>query len=134
MSAVSMLVVPAEKARARFIIETNGMWQDGDIGLKKEWIQTRDKIFDQFTAFLTVQKSLNQVWLRTECRSLYQCVIPEAAHKLLANAFAAAETDEPPVLNIFTYPMFDDIPWELLHDGTNYLGLRYRVARMPIVS
>jgi hypothetical protein len=38
-----------------------------------------------------------------------------------------------PQLNVFFRGSTEWIPWELLHDGTNYVGVRYAVSRLPIV-
>lgn len=38
-----------------------------------------------------------------------------------------------PQLNIFFRGSTEWIPWELLHDGTNYVGVRYAVSRLPIM-
>jgi hypothetical protein len=49
---------------------------------------------------------------------------------------AARETagDDPPLLTIHLYPRDEWIPWELLNDGEDFLGVRFRIARMPILA
>ena len=42
--------------------------------------------------------------------------------------------DPPPLLRIHIDPSLDWIPWEVAYDGDEYLGLRFRIARLPIVS
>jgi len=50
--------------------------------------------------------------------------------------FKAAETrvgDDLPELLIHTDTYLEWIPWEMFHDGKDFLGLRFRVARLPIM-
>lgn len=41
---------------------------------------------------------------------------------------------EPPLLRIHLSPSNEWIPWELLHDGHDFLGLSFRIARLPILT
>jgi hypothetical protein len=133
MARVSLMVVSADRGRARFIVETNGVWQDGDLGLPPTWRTTADNIFTQFTAFLQVPQPLDPAWLGFQCRALYKAILPDATKKILTDVLDGAK-GSPPALFIYSHPAYDNVPWELLHDGTDYLGLRWRIARMPIVA
>jgi hypothetical protein len=133
MSSLSVLVVPAENGRARFVVERNGVWQDGDLGLRAEWLDVANTVFAQFTAFLQVNQPLAQVWLRAQCRDLYKYVLPDATKKILTEILSGVAQNAVPALYIYSYPVFDIVPWELMHDGFGYLGVRYQIARMPIV-
>ncbi len=42
--------------------------------------------------------------------------------------------DSVPTLLIHLHEQSDWVPWEMLHDGDNYLGLKWRIARLPIIS
>lgn len=64
-------------------------------------------------------------------RTLYRALVPPSLRQRLR---ATAEADEAPVLRVHVHKNWDWIPWELLHDGTGYLGLRFKVARLPIVA
>ena len=44
-----------------------------------------------------------------------------------------ADGAEPPCVHVYTHPKLEWLPWELLYDGDKFLGLRCRVARLPIV-
>jgi len=60
---------------------------------------------------------------------------PEVRDALKRSADQAAQINSVrPQLNIFFRGATEWIPWELLHDGTDYLGLRFTVARLPIVT
>jgi hypothetical protein len=52
--------------------------------------------------------------------------------RALEEARAAAE-GEPPLLRVHLSPAHEWIPWELLHDGDDFLGLTFRIARLPIL-
>ncbi len=41
--------------------------------------------------------------------------------------------DDPPCVTLYIHPSLEWIPWELMHDGTDFLGVRYVIARLPIV-
>ena len=63
---------------------------------------------------------------------LYRELIPTEVDRLLVRVANAAPPGEPPRLKIFGRGA-DWIPWELLHDGTGFLGTRFVVARLPIM-
>ena len=71
--------------------------------------------------------------MQERMQTMFNAVVPgELARKLDAEAGAAVPGD-PPVLRLHIAPQLDPFPWELMHDGTSFLGLRYRIARMPLV-
>lgn len=39
-----------------------------------------------------------------------------------------------PGLNIYFKPGSEWLPWELMHDGTTFLGLKFAIARLPIIQ
>jgi hypothetical protein len=70
--------------------------------------------------------------LRTLGGDLYEILLPEELRTELEAAASSVDDDEAPVLRIHTEVPW--IPWELMHDGHSFLGLRFRIARLPIVS
>lgn len=64
-------------------------------------------------------------------RTLYRSLVPGSLRERLRATADAGAT--PPVLKVHVHKNYDWIPWELLHDGTDFLGLRFKVARLPIV-
>jgi hypothetical protein len=75
-------------------------------------------------------------WLRTKCIALRQSIMPTDVERLLQDAAGseAGGSQNPSVLRIYVHPQLEWIPWEILHDGTDYLGLRFQMTRLPIVS
>lgn len=62
---------------------------------------------------------------------LYKALVPGSLRRHLRER---AEEEEAPVLRIHVQKSYDWIPWELLHDGEGFLGLRFKIARIPIVA
>jgi hypothetical protein len=65
---------------------------------------------------------------------LFRSVIPPDIKEVLADARADAKDGQAPLLRIHFNSDFDIIPWELLHDGKDFLGLGFRIARVPMVA
>lgn len=72
-----------------------------------------------------------EVWttVRMVCYQLYQAVVPRRLDEALKKAAATADGDDVPILRVNAS---DGIPWELLYDGTDFLGLRFQIARLPL--
>ena len=70
---------------------------------------------------------------RAPFKDLFHQLLPKEVRDELKRAVSAAQPDIPPSLKIFLTPGAEWIPWELLHDGVGFLGLRFAVARLPIV-
>jgi hypothetical protein len=60
-------------------------------------------------------------------------MFPASLQRVLKAAEPANAGDPPPLLRLHLDPSLDWIPWEVAHDGDAFLGLRFRVARLPIV-
>ena len=50
---------------------------------------------------------------------------------MLKTAAANAPANDPPILKLHLATGAEWVPWELLHDGTGFLGLRFLIARQP---
>jgi CHAT domain len=70
---------------------------------------------------------------RTPFGALYRELLPAEVRDELRGIAEAATPGDPPLLKIFLSPSAEWIPWELLHDGTSYLGLRFMITRLPIL-
>jgi hypothetical protein len=74
---------------------------------------------------------LKDVWYD----ELYDPLMPEPVRLVLDQAvYQANSNGEVPTLRIHVTTDFDWIPWEIMHDRTAYLGLRFQIARLPIVE
>jgi CHAT domain-containing protein len=70
-------------------------------------------------------------FLENRCHAFWNSLLPEIIRARLTEVLAQGA--EPPCVLVHTHPKLEWLPWELLHDGTTFLGLRCRVARLPIV-
>jgi hypothetical protein len=77
----------------------------------------------------------DQPGFRTPFRNLFTQLLPlDVRQELERVASEADATNGPrPWLKVYFTPVAEWIPWELLHDGRGFLGLRFSVARLPIV-
>jgi hypothetical protein len=65
---------------------------------------------------------------------LRRYLLPERLFNRLQDITDAADSDRVPVLRVCCSAALDLIPWELIYYGGGFLGLRFQVARVPIVS
>jgi hypothetical protein len=71
------------------------------------------------------------VQLKALGKSIFKNLLPKSVQTNLKEAAARADPERAPVLRVHT--QHDWIPWELMHDGTDFLGLRFQLARLPIL-
>lgn len=135
MADVSLMVLTEKDERARFLVERRGAWQDGDMGLQKDWVSAYDALLKAFSRLLNpgAAAPLPRFWVQSQCRELYRQVVPDATKRVLKDTLENAPAGSTPTLRIYSDGRFDGVPWELLHDEQDYLGLRWRISRMPIV-
>jgi CHAT domain-containing protein len=69
---------------------------------------------------------------RSKFGELFRDILPVEVRDALRDAAAAGGAA--PQLNVFFRGATEWIPWELMHDGKQYLGVRFAVSRMPIVA
>jgi hypothetical protein len=115
--------------------EQKGVWCDLSSHEARNVAQIRNVLDGQLKQFMAwlVQTPGAEVWtaLRTLClKKLYEQLVPQGLHKVLQDAAATAAGDDIPILRVHT--PIDWIPWELMHDGVDFLGLRFQIARLPI--
>ena len=72
--------------------------------------------------------------LKSWCTALYDSIVPPDVKTILDRQLQGHTGSIPPILRIHLPPKLEWIPWELMHDGAEYLGLRFQVTRLPIVS
>lgn len=78
-------------------------------------------------------QTVSRVRLRADCQDLYEALVPDALHLFFQDTLAAA-SPAAPLLRIYLHPAVDWVPWELLFDETDFLGLRFCLARLPILT
>jgi CHAT domain-containing protein len=142
MSAtVSIMALPSHpddvNAPTQFYVLRGDIWQEvplsntARIGLLtvKEGVTS---LLNQVMTTISQGENQNaRAFLRARCHAFWNYLLPEVIREQLTVAFA--QSIEPPCVLIYTHPKLEWLPWELLHDGSAFLGLRARVARLPIV-
>jgi hypothetical protein len=136
---IMVLPTAVSEGPPQVLLDDGGIWRD-TVALPVFAPQT--KLRADIEAYLSgVMKQVGQVppipvppqgiGFRTRFASLMQNLLPPEVRAALQQATAVAGPR--PQLNIFFRTGAEWIPWELLHDGTDFLGLRFAVARYPIV-
>jgi len=75
----------------------------------------------------------HSVAFRSQFADLYRKLLPPEVRDVL-KAAAAQPGPARPNLNVYFRAGAEWIPWELLHDGNDYLGVQFAIARLPIVA
>jgi hypothetical protein len=69
--------------------------------------------------------------LVVQFRDFWSQWVPEIVQREVSEL--AGTAGEPPCLMLYVHQTLEWIPWELMHDGVDFLGLRNVIARVPIV-
>ena len=135
---IDVMVLPSTvpEAPPRFLVSTNGFWRDlGAANKLADLSKLRTNIDDQLRADMdALDPQVGGTIAFSNYYSLiYEPLLPEALCRMLKETKPDNEGDPPPVLRLHIDPSLDWIPWEVAHDGDEFLGLRFRIARLPIV-
>lgn len=135
---IDLMVLPSRipEDPPRFLLAADGLWRDLGSATKLEDLsKLQTKIDEQFRSDMdTLDPSVGgQIATGGYFSLVYDPLVPESLQRLLKATQPDHAGDAPPVLRIHTDPSLDWIPWEIAHDGDEYLGLRFRIARLPIV-
>jgi hypothetical protein len=138
METVTLMVLPpvTPGALPQFLVEKNGMWRlwekEGampDPEFVKETIDDGlRKVINQVIGGASASKS----WYRMKQlgTKLYNLLLPTLLQDHL-RAVQGADAD-PPLLCIHSFKGYDWIPWDLMWDGSAFLGRRFQIARLPV--
>lgn len=135
---IDLMVLPPRIAEdpPRFLLAADGLWRDLGSATKLEDLsKLQTKIDDQLRSDMeTLDPAVSgQIATGNYFSLLYDPLIPESLQRLLKTTQPDNAGDPPPILRIHVDPSLDWIPWEVAYDGDEYLGLRFRIARLPIV-
>ena len=141
---ISLMILPtgAAEASPQILLEQSGLWRDMspslDIRLAAVRVQTVREHMESLLGELSVQMETaahpSFTVLKAAFKQHYRVIVPAGVHQALQSMLQEEPADEPPVLRLFIHPATEWIPWELLHDGEDFLGLRFQIARLPIIS
>ena len=75
------------------------------------------------------------VLLQAKSQEWWNTLVPDIIKQALTKADEEAKAaGTVPRLLVNAHQWLEWLPWELLHDGDDYLGLKFQVARLPIVA
>lgn len=138
MTEISIMTIASENPNSPLpglLIEEQGLWRRSEpMSRGDDPLQARKTLNGALQSAVAPDSGVDQPIeaLGFPALALFRAVIPDDLAKLLTQAQAEAG-DEPPLLRIHLDPKYEWIPWEVLHDGVDFLGLRFRIARLPIV-
>jgi hypothetical protein len=138
MAELALIVMPTRldgnvEGPPQFYLLRNGVWRDVPLVSAKPATPTmvRASIQKVLTAIIGGAGGGTAKNLMAFFANLSAAFLPDRVRSEI-NALPRTDVD-PPRLLIYVHPSLEWIPWELLHDGTGYLGLRCAVARLPLV-
>jgi hypothetical protein len=141
---VTLMVLPGQAGGdggglPQILWEQKGIWRDLSSHEPRDVAQISRTLDGRLKHLMTLlaQTPGADVWptLRALCwKQLYESLVPIRLREVLRAAAdaapAAAAPADVPILRIHT--LVDWLPWELMHDEVDFLGLRFRIARLPI--
>jgi CHAT domain-containing protein len=140
VSDISLMAISAGSEPGippHILIEQDGVWQDtppiaaGPL-VNLETLRDRLNLIVSQTITRAIVSEQAKEAMRAQGMALYQMILPQPVADLLTAK--RQEGPAAPVLRIHVHEQYDWIPWEILHDGVDFLGLSFMVARVPIVA
>lgn len=137
--SVSVMALPgAPDELPRLFIDDGGVWRStaavGAAGLKAAVLREEADLLLTAVANDTRPFERFRGVVELKMRALWSKLVQEPVRASLKRAADQAKPGEPPpVLRLHLAPGTDWIPWELMHDTEGFLGLRFRVTRLPIL-
>ena len=136
---LSLMVVPNGAdvdAMPLILVDHGGVWRDmSSTGHRVPQVMSKVNENLQGLAQLIGQQHLpaNHMIMSNIFNDFFELIVPPKVRELLAKTLQAAGPNETPLLRIHTQSSNEWIPWEVLRDGTELLGLRFQIARLPVV-
>jgi hypothetical protein len=136
------MVVPngAPDAMPTILVDHGGVWRDmswaGQSGERmSDVIGTINQFLEGLSRLIgTHDLPADHQMMKNTFNQFFEKIVPPKVRELLAETLQAAGANETPVLRIHTQSTNEWIPWEVLEDGSDFLGFRFQIARLPIVS
>lgn len=89
------------------------------------------QVDERLRNLMSVDKNHNLGQLEALAGSLWSGLLPRDLQERLKAVADEAGADHAPVLRIHTH--LDWIPWEIMRMGNEYLGVRFQIARLPLL-
>jgi hypothetical protein len=137
MSVVEIMIgPPIESGRPQMLLNDDGIWRDilptPDTLLRETFWRNVEKFLNSAMTSVSAGNPVNakSQGFQNQCRKFFSDFLPGD----LQDALARANADGNGTLRIHLHKSGEWIPWELFHDGTDFLGLRMQVVRLPLMS
>lgn len=141
MTEVALMIPPTanDDAGLRILLQGRGLWRDTPVvgaggGVDINQVRARMATLVKDVAASKDDFKDLRGSLRIKGVAFLGQILDKQVQEVLRDVADAADPDDPPLLSIHLSAGNDWIPWELLHDGTDLLGLRFRITRVPIVA
>jgi hypothetical protein len=139
---LSLMVIPTkldnnEEGPPQFYVLRDAVWREVPVSASATGrpSEVRRSIDERLTTIMTnhaANPGGSRPALKTQFRDFWTKWIPESVQRELVDL--PRQDDDPPCLMLYVHSALEWIPWELMHDSTDFLGLRYVIARLPIVK
>jgi CHAT domain-containing protein len=137
MGAAELIVLPSTVAdgRPQFLLNDGGIWRDvtrADTFSAAEFRKRAESLLNTAMQQVSIGNSVSPTGAGFvgQCKTLYQSIVPSEVRDEVERMVKTGPT---PLLKIYLHPSADWIPWELLHDGTDYLALQMSLVRLPLM-
>jgi hypothetical protein len=140
---ISIMVLPSDPPDAppQILLDRNGVWLDlmpDDQGANAVSIyKTKEQIDSYFNKIMgevviKPDHAADSVALKKPFQGYYQKLVTAKARDVLADAAQRQPGEDIPELRIHIHRLLEWMPWEMFCDKDDFLGLRFRIARLPI--
>jgi hypothetical protein len=144
-ASASMMVIPSVTPDLvpQILMDIGGMWREMSPIYGAHTFLTASEIKKRINEDMTElaqqieqggQFSADSLPLISIGKNYYTWLVPSPVQEVLKKVADSADEDALPVLRIHMHTQTEWVPWELFHDGTDFLGLRFQIARLPIVQ
>ena len=142
---IQVMILPPQQAGQQppFLLEDDGIWRDTVAADNPDPLhitadslrQDAERELEQAMQAVDADQAYDptQPAFRSRFHKIYRQLVSADVRSVLDAAGPDPVTKEPPVLKVYFSRGNEWIPWELLHDGNTFLGLKFVIARMPIL-
>ena len=137
---IMVLPAPVNDGLPQILFDDGGIWRDAarsvipdtESNIRKKVENFLTPIMEQIGDGIAPQTPPSGPGFRSRFGELFRDILPvevrDALQRAAGSGVAAAQ------LNVFFRGATEWIPWELMHDGKQYLGVRFAISRLPIVA
>jgi|GEM_PF-6737815 len=139
---IDIMVIPSTVGPPRFLMQEGGTWRNMGVSSRGSRAGISMQDIQRF-----VQQQLKQLMVQVEHHPppadapiltelythLYQLIIPENLQELL-QCGTSMKPEKPKTIRLHVSEDFDWIPWEIMLDQDDFLGMHFLISRLPITE